>query len=256
MIQPIIFSLHHHSTLPKTIGVQPLTPLIGALNEGPLHKSLKQLYALPNDCVEEPVGRYIADIKRKNHIIEIQTASFAPLKKKLKALLADYRVTLVTPVACERWLIKLPKSNQHKQTRRKSPKHASVENIFEKLVSIPDLIKHPGFELEVLVIEEEEVRAFDASRAWRRRRGWQTVERRLVNVLGRRVFKTADDLLTLIPGIGKGNLVAEFSTSDIAEAMSSSRELAQQAAYCLRAAGVIEATGKRGNTILYSMPIQ
>ena len=201
--------------------------------------------------MEEPVGRYIADIKRQNHIIEIQTGGFSPLKKKLSVLLQDYKVTLVSPVACQRWLIKLPKTKHDKETRRKSPKHSDIECIFEKLVSIPEMMSHPNFNLEVVAIEEEEVRAYDSKRAWRRR-GWTTVERRLVSVLGRRIFKQPDDLLTLIPGLRKGLLPTEFTTADIAQAMNGTRALAQQAAYCLRATNTIQVVGKRGNAIVYS----
>lgn len=228
-----------------------LTTLIGGLNEGPLHESLKQLYAEPDDCVEEPVGRYIADIRRKNHVIEIQTGGFGPIRNKLRNLLEEYRVTLVTPIACERWIVKQPKTKRDKSTRRKSPKHATVEYVFEKLVSIPDLIAHPNFDLEVVAIEEEQIRRYDAKRAWRKR-GWVTVERRLVSVLGRRVFQTPDDLAALIPGLTSGALPDPFTTADMAESAGISRSLAQQAAYCLRSVDVIMKTGKNGNSILYS----
>ena len=44
---------------------------------------------------------------------------------------------------------------------------------------------------------------------------------------------------------------AEFTTADVADAMKRPRRLAQQVTYCLRGAGVIEATGKLGNAIVY-----
>lgn len=225
-----------------------MAALIGALNEGSLHESLKQLYAEPGDALEAPVGKYIADIVRDDHIIEIQTGGFGPLKKKLHVLLSDYKVTVVHPIACERWIVKLPKTASGKEARRKSPRRGRIEDVFEKLVSIPDLLAYPGFELEVIAIQEEEVRAFDARRA-HRRRGWVVVERRLLQILNRVVIRTPADLLTMIPG----KLPSRFSTADIAKALGRPRWLAQKAAYCLRESGAISSVGKEGNSMIYTI---
>ena len=224
----------------------PLPTLIGALNEGPLHESLKQLYAEPGDSIEARIGKYIADILRGDRIIEIQTGAFGPLKSKLHAVLNDYKVTLVHPIACERWIVKLPKTPSGKEVRRKSPKRGRIEDVFEKLVSIADLLAHPGFELEVVAIQEEEVRAFDAGRS-HKRRGWIVVERRLIQILNRLVVRTPDDLLSMIPG----ELPQCFSTLDIAKALGRPRWLAQMVAYCLRESGAVSVVGKEGNSIIY-----
>jgi hypothetical protein len=42
-----------------------------------------------------------------------------------------------------------------------------------------------------------------------------------------------------------------FDTAQLAEAAAIERRLAQQMAYCLRAIGVLERTGKRGNAIVH-----
>ena len=51
------------------------------------------------------------------------------------------------------------------------------------------MLREPNFSLEVLLIDEEELRRHDRRRAWRRR-GWVTHERRLMEVVGRYLFET------------------------------------------------------------------
>jgi hypothetical protein len=131
-------------------------------------------------------------------------------------------------------------------TRRKSPKRGSVANVVEVLVSIPHLLDHPNFEVEVVLIEEEEVRAYDPARV-RRRGGWRVVSRRLTDVLEQRRIGSGADLFSLVPG----PLPEEFTTADLALAMDKPRWLAQKLAYCLREAGAVSITGKTGNALRY-----
>jgi hypothetical protein len=58
-----------------------------------------------------------------------------------------------------------------------------------------------------------------------------------------------EDFRALLPE----SLPAEFSTADLAVAMAQPRYLAQKMAYCLRRMGVIERSGKRGKSWLYSI---
>ena len=50
-------------------------------------------------------------------------------------------------------------------SRRRSPKRGDALDIFGELVSIPQLIAHPGFELELVLTVEDEYRKNDPSRA-------------------------------------------------------------------------------------------
>ncbi|MGD8903627.1 MAG: hypothetical protein PVI67_08690, partial [Anaerolineae bacterium] len=101
--------------------------------------------------------------------------------------------------------------------------------------------------LDVLITQEEEIRRYDGTRAWRRR-GWVTHERRLLKVLDKRRFDRPADLGALLPP----TLAEPFTTSDLAAAIARPRRLAQRMAYCLRKMDVIEAVGKDGNAILYT----
>lgn len=220
---------------------------IGTLNEGHLHASLKEHYARPGDLMEEVVDGYVVDILRGELIIEIQTANFAQIRKKMRTLVKGHRVRLVLPIAQDKWIVKLPKTKRGKKERRKSPKHGSFEDVFAELVSFPDLITHENFELEIALTQEEELRRLDKRKRWRRG-GWVTVERRLLDVVDQLTIRSGSDLLDLLPP----DLPDEFRTSELAALSGRPRAIAQQAAYCLRKCGLIKQVGKEGNAIVYA----
>jgi hypothetical protein len=201
----------------------PPYPNIGTLNENHLHAAIKAWYAKPNDRMEAGLEGYVVDILRGDLIIEIQTKSFSKIRRKLRSLLEDHL------------------------SRRKSPRRGTYEDLFNELVSMPALMKEPDFSLEVLLIHEEEIRIHDPHRAWRRR-GWVTLERRLLDVIEKRCFDSPEDLMSFIPP----SIGCKFTTSDLAAALQKSIRLAGKMAYCLRETGMIRPVGKRGRAILYT----
>ena len=219
---------------------------IGTLNEKPLHAALKQWYALADDLTEVSVDGFTVDVVRGDLLIEIQTRNLSAIKRKLTALTERHPVRLVYPIAQDKWIVRLSKNGKTALGRRKSPKRGTLELVFEELVSIPQLLAHPNFSLEVLLIQEEESRRYDGSRNWRRK-GWGTHQRKLLQVVERRLFESPADMQTMIPA----SLVEPFTTTQLAEAMERPLWLAQKMAYCLREMGAITAVGKRGRGILY-----
>ena len=170
---------------------------IGTLRERPLHASLKRWYARPGDRVEAAVDGYVVDLVRGDLLIEIQTRGFAMLRPKVTDLLErGHRVRVVHPIAVDRWLIRVDDDGSV-LTRRRSPRHGALVDIASELVSFPHLVTHPGFELDVLLVEQEEVRRHEPGRCWRRG-GWTTVEQRLVAVVARAPIAGAADLARLI----------------------------------------------------------
>lgn len=220
---------------------------IGTLNEKPLHAALKAWYAQPGDQFEVAVDGFVVDIVRGDLLIEIQTGSFSSIKRKMKALVQDRSVRLVYPIAREKWIVRLAKDGSGDVLgRRKSPKRGALEHVFGELVSFPKLLANPNFSLEVLLIQAEEIRSYDGRRGWRRH-GWVIQESRLLDVVGRRLFETPDDLAAFIPA----DLTEPWTTADLAAAIGQPRWLARKMAYCLRKMGTVEAVGKQGNAILY-----
>ena len=218
---------------------------IGLLNEKPLHASLKQWYAQPGDRLEVPVDGFVIDIVRDDLLIEIQTRNFASINSKLFKLTRSYEVRLVYPVIQEKWIIRTAPGKRGITVRRKSPKRGRLEDLFWELVSIPQLLSHPNFSLEVLMITAEEVRRYDGKRRWRSK-GWVIEGRRLLDVLDRRVFGASADWLAFVP-----NGLQSFTTKDLATVANTRRDLAQKMAYCLRQARMIDLIGKQGRANLY-----
>lgn len=217
---------------------------INVFNEGPLHAALKEWYAQPGDLFEHPVDDFIIDIVRGDRLVEIQTGNFAALRRKLRQLLPTYRIHLVFPVPAEKWICKVHANGT--RTRRKSPKRGTYEEVFRELVRIPRLLAHPHLSLEVVIINEEEVRRREIGRAWRRR-GWVTQERRLLTISESRVFNSPTDLVDLLPS----DLPTQFTTADIASRLAITRSIAQKMAYCLRKLEMVRQVGKRQNAYVY-----
>lgn len=217
---------------------------IGLVNEKPLHASLKQWYAQPGDRFEVPVDGFVIDIVRDDVLLEIQTRHFGAIKAKLATLVSSHRVRLIYPIAREKWIVQSPVDGSGFPTRRKSPKQGRVEDLFRELVGIPRLLSHQNFSLEVLLTREEETRRFDRRR-WRTR-GWVTEERRLLDVVDRRVFEGPASWLALLPA-----RTEPFTSRELATAIGVRLDLAQKMTYSMRHAGLLEPAGKRGRATLY-----
>lgn len=221
-------------------------PHIGTLGENSLHAALKGAIAQPGDRFEVPVDGYVIDIVRGEQLIEIQTANFAAMKRKLAKLTRNHPVHVVHPIAAEKWIVKYGPDGKTWLDRRRSPKQGSVFDVFRELVSFPTLMRSGSLTLEVLLTREEEIRVNDGKGSWRRR-GWSIADRVLVEVVGRVPLGGPSDFRALLPA----DLPPEFTTRDLADRLGESVNLMGKMAYCLREMGVIEHVGSRGRSYLY-----
>jgi hypothetical protein len=220
---------------------------IGELNEQPLHAALKAYYAGPDAETEVLVDGYHVDVVRDGVLIEIQTGNFSAIKRKMGDLVPHHPLRLVYPIAVEKWILKYGKEGRTSPKRRKSPKRGRPVDLFTELVSFPQLALSPNFTLELALIQEEELRRCTGEKRWRRG-GWETVERRLIQLLARRTFRGPNAFAALLPP----DLPEAFTTADIAAGLKTPLWLAQKTAYCLREMGAIELVGKDGRSILYA----
>ena len=223
------------------------TPTIGTYQEKSLHAALKDWYASPGDLTEHPVDGYVVDLVRGNELIEIQTRNFAAIKRKLSQLLEEHPVRLVHPIPQQKWIVRLERDGETVLSRRRSPKRGSLLDVFDELVSIPSLIGHPRFSLEVLLVEVEETRCQDGRGSWRRR-GWSIQDQILVGVERRHRFHGPEDFADHLPA----TLPEMFTSSQIAARLGVRRNQGQKIAYCLRHMGAICLVGKQGNAYEYS----
>ena len=223
-------------------------PIIGTLQERSLHASLKELYTTGDARTEVSVDGFVVDVVRNGLLIEIQTRNFAAIKNKLLSLLKKHHLRLVYPIPRKKWIVKETPDGTKQLSRRSSPKRCGFEDIFDELIRIPNIIAHSNFSIEVLLIEEEEVRRQDGKGSWRRR-GWSIVDRKLIDVVDRRLYENPSDFLRFIPD----SLERPFRNSDLVEALGISRRLGQRLTYCLRKMNALKTVGKKGNALLHDI---
>ncbi|MEM1434717.1 MAG: hypothetical protein AAGG11_11720 [Pseudomonadota bacterium] len=224
---------------------------IGTLNESSLHSMLKRWYCerlreqAPGVVIRTEVPRdgYVIDIVAGDELIELQTANLGKLRPKLDCLLPDASVRVLYPIAVERVLVG---ARTGAAKRRRSPQRGQLIDVLDELVSLPRYLARQGFALEVLLIREEVRRSWNPQLR-RRRGGWQTDDRSLLEVLGRYRLETPDCLWSLCEQPPRG----DFDTADLAAALNGSRAAGQKLAYCLRALELIEPVGKSGNAVIY-----
>jgi hypothetical protein len=219
---------------------------LSTYREGSLHAALKARYAGPGDLVERAVDGYVIDVVRPGELVEIQTASFASAARKLRSLVERHQITLVHPVAVERWLVRVD-ADGAVLSRRRSPKRGLPLDLFDQLVAFPELIAHPNFRLELLLTREEEVRGpVPAGARYRYPREWWRLDRRLLDVAETIRVDGPADLAGLLPP-----LPDEFTSADIRAATGRSRRLAMRATYCLQKCGGAVELGKTGRLRTY-----
>ena len=221
---------------------------IGTLQENSLHAALKTWYAQPGDQLESVVDGYVIDLVRGDQLVEVQTAHFSAIKRKLVKLLENHPVRLVYPIPSEKWILRISGDGATVLGKRKSPKRGRVRDVFQELIRIPKLVQHPNFTLEVILICEEVVWREDGRGSWRRK-GRSIADRRLLEVLSRFVFARPDDFRIFIPT----DLPQIFTVRDLAKLSEQPRSLARKMAYCLREMGVIELVGRRSRALAYQV---
>jgi len=224
---------------------QSVPPHIGTLNEKPLHASLKAWISEPGDEFEVRIGPFVADIVRDSMIIEIQTGSTFPLKRKLHALLKHHAVHLVIPIARQKTITSIDEVGNVIGSR-KSPKRGELLDVFNHLVHLRDLLGDANFSIETLLIHVEEIRRPRTTRK-RRWRDWEVQERRLIEVFDHVSFHHPGDYLAAIPS----TLEEPFTTADLSRATGRPRRVAQQIAYCLREMGALTVVDRKRSGIRY-----
>ena len=219
------------------------------MTEYSLHSEIKDWYKFSGDELEVKVEDFIVDILRGKLLIEIQTGNFSAVKKKLIKLLLNNQVRLVYPIAKLKWIVHVSRSGVFIR-RRKSPKKGKLIDLFYELVHTASLIEDRNFSLEVLLIEEEELRCNDGRGSWRRR-GVSVKDRKLLNVFDRVVFRDSQDFLEFLPK----ELDKSFTNKVLALKLGISVRLAQKITYCLRKMGAIFIAGKTRNELLFQVSL-
>jgi hypothetical protein len=216
--------------------------------ETSLHRQLKQHYAGEGASQETRLGKYRIDVVRGKQLVEIQHGSLAAIRDKIQQLVAHHRVLVVKPLVVRKYLVRCAGKDGPEVSRRLSPQRGSALSLFDELVYFTRVFPHRNLTLETPLVEIEEWRyaGHGRRRRWRRN-DFQVADQKLVRLLGVERYRSAGDLLRMIPT----SLPSPFDTGQLAAALQVRRWIAQRMAYCLRHCRAIRQVGKSGNAWLY-----
>ena len=224
---------------------------IGTYSEKTVHAVLKKYFEPFEDSHERKTGDFIADIVGENGIMEIQTAGFNRLRKKLEAFLSVSRVTVVYPIPYQKWLISISEKTGELGKRRKSPKTGSVYEAFAELYKIKPYLTHKNFSFCIMLIDMEEYRCAPEKTGLRRgrRKGFMRCERIPLALVDEIHIRSIEDWQDLIPG----NIGNEFTSKELSECAGVSLSSARLALNIFYEVGAVKKLGKRGNSIVYCL---
>ncbi len=195
---------------------------IGTLGEKTLHAVLKEYYEPYADNQEIKVGDFVADIVGENGIIEIQTANFRNLVRKLDVFLEYCDVTVVYPMAAVKHLVWLDRETGEIIDKRKSPKKMTICDSAFELYSIRYAFDNPRFHLKLCMLEIEEIRTVGKIKS-KRGIGSSRVDRIPMALLDEISFDCVEDYKQFIPD----GLEDEFTCKEFAKKASTDTDSAR-----------------------------
>ena len=219
---------------------------IGTRSESSLHRDLKFRYCGSEGQTEVEVGSYVADgLNSEGEYIEVQTGNFGALKKKVADIALLGKVRIIYPVIVNKYL-ELCNARGKCLSRRKSPRHAVIWDIFNQLIHAPRLPLIKGLILELALVDICEHRVQDGKGSWRRK-GISIKDRSLLNVHERIELQKPSDYLCFVP-FNRNEL---FGSALLSERAGISVNLARKTLYVLEKTGMVRRTGKQGNAYMY-----
>jgi len=219
---------------------------IGTTHEKSLHRQLKLIFAGNDGHTEVETAGFVADgVNADGQYIEVQTRSFAPLRKKAKELAALGGLKIVYPVAVVKYLDVFDAAGGQ-EPRKKSTRPGNVWDLFGELIYAPELPLIPGVEIELALVEVSEERVMDGKGS-RRRKGLSIHDRKLLALRERICLKSPCDYLRFVP-FAKGE---EFTAGIFAKKARIRPRLANKTLHVLMALGIVERMGKLGKAYVY-----
>jgi hypothetical protein len=99
--------------------------------ENSLHRDLKRLYGDQSVQFEVVLGAHRIDVVAGGRLVEIQVASLAAIRDKVRILVEDHHVVVVKPIIVQKTLVKRMSKDGPVAQRRKSPKRGTIFDLFD-----------------------------------------------------------------------------------------------------------------------------
>lgn len=222
--------------------------MIGMLSEKNVHSILK-LYLEPDKNYHEvKVDTFYADIKKDNHIYEIQTRSFDKLRAKLDCFLSSYEVTIVYPIDHKKWILWINKDTGLVEQKNLSTRPGNINMIFKELYKIKTYLVNPRLHLKIMLIDLEETRVLDGY-SKDHKKGSTKLNKYPLDLYEEVDIKTLLDYKLFIPpGLNK-----TFTSNDYAKCAKVSKEISQLALNILSYLDIVNRIGKDKNSYIYQV---
>lgn len=219
---------------------------IGSLSEKSLHRIVKLFLEPDASCHEIKHLGYVADIKNDGGITEIQTRNFSLLVPKLRAFLADTKVSVVYPLPYEKYITVIDRESGEMSERKKSPKKSRVYDAFYELYNIREFVSHPNFSLILLFLNVDEYR-YNGGKVLGRLRKSVRAERIPNSVEKIIEFRNPEDYLLMLPD----ELPDEFCAADFNRAVGKRFKHAYSGIRILSEIGLLSEGERVGKKVIY-----
>ena len=221
---------------------------IGTLNEKTIHAALKNYYGGDYDQ-EAKIGGFYADIVGENGIIEIQTANWGKLNKKLEAMLDACHVTVVYPFE------KRVKTSSASDATGELIREGGWRNckdlteLFLELYRIKSFLTNPNLTVCIAELEIERINYVNEKTGKRRKKG--SYAKTPKSLLREIYLEKPENYLELLPPDIKEKLPGEFTVKELTAVVkpTDAKLMLEIFGYL----GLTEKFGKKGNAELYRL---
>ncbi len=216
---------------------------IGTLNEKAVHNSLKNYYS-EELSHEAKIGDFYADAAGENGIVEIQTANFLKLNKKLSKMLRACHVTVVYPY--EKIVHNFSINERTGEVISSSNKtNNSYSKFFLELYRIKGFLTNPNLTICIAQLEINKKTYYKDNR--RIRYKGIPKEKVPVKYIREICLDSKDDYVQFIPD----GLPEQFTKKDLGKLCRATDPSIMLE--ILEYVGAVKRTGKKGNATLYSV---
>lgn len=226
---------------------------IGTLAEKWQHQIIKR-YLSENPTEHEITvsveRRFVSDLRVGNDAYEVQTGSFAPMVKKIAFYLesTDLTVTVVHPIAKDRWLSWVDYETEEISPKKKSPKHGRLEDILAELYPLIPFLNHPRLKLRVLLLEVHDFK-LRSDQKQRKKRMVQRYERIPLALLEDISLESSEDFRRFLPH----GMESPFTVKQFSQATKIKGRDAYSAVRVLTALGLLTPAPSIGRSMAFSL---
>ena len=179
-------------------------------------------------------------------IFEVQTRKFNEIRNKLQYFLKEHDVTIIYPVAHNKWISWLDLETGELSPKRKSPKTGTQYQIIPELYKIKMFIGNPRLHFIISLIDVEETRYLNGW-SYNKKRGSSRMDGIPIDIYDEVRIDTMSDYFKFLPDI----LPKQFTSKDLSKAAKIPQQRAGTLLNVLLETGIIERIGKQGRGYLY-----